>query len=585
MRRWSCGTRDLPASSLIKAIHVYDFDNTLFKSPLPNTKLWTQSTVSFLQSQDTFANGGWWHDQHILEATGEGVAREESVAWHGWWNEHIVDLVMLSMEQDDALTVLLTGRAEKNFADIIKRITLSKKLEFDLICLKPQAGPNNQIFSSTMKYKQALLKELVQTYKDADEIRVYEDRPGHTKAFREFFDSFNRMIISPSAPTPRKQITAEVVQVAEIMTHLDPVIETAEVQRMINNHNLAVRAGTTNHTRRLEIKKNVIFTGYLVSPADTMKLLSLINLPSGIPESGLTFHGNSILITPRTPPPFILDKVGGMSHKQTWQVTGTACYESKIWAARVAPIPSSASYHTDNPLPIVVLAHLKNAKPIEANRIQIWQPVPQEKQYVFQTEVGEKKQLSVEREGEAEFESDQRPIKSFKRRLAGADESQHDRDHNSRSMQTSLQRQRSNGYGNEENRRTGTGGHSGNYRGSSQNRGRGGGGGGGGPGTGGGQHRLPPRSGRGGGGGGNRGGGGGNRGRGRSGYKSLDDVGGSGGGRYGSGQGGGGYQQPNYDDAPPHGGDSYNTAFPALGGGGRDFNSGMGASGGLPYGK
>ena len=82
------------------------------------------------------------------------------------------------MEQDDALTVLLTGRAEKNFADIIKRITLSKKLEFDLICLKPRAGPNNQIFPSTMKYKQALLRDLVHTYKDADEIRVYEDRPG-----------------------------------------------------------------------------------------------------------------------------------------------------------------------------------------------------------------------------------------------------------------------------------------------------------------------------------------------------------------------------------------------------------------------
>lgn len=85
---------------------------------------------------------------------------------------------MLSMEQNDALTVLLTGRAETNFAEIIKRITSSKKLEFDLICLKPQAGPNNQIFVSTMKYKQALLKDLVYTYKDADEIRIYEDRPG-----------------------------------------------------------------------------------------------------------------------------------------------------------------------------------------------------------------------------------------------------------------------------------------------------------------------------------------------------------------------------------------------------------------------
>lgn len=84
----------------------------------------------------------------------------------------------MSIEQDDTLTVLLTGRAEHNFAEIIKRIVSSKSLVFDMICLKPQTGPNNQKFSSTMKYKQAILEDLVHTYRDANEIRIYEDRPG-----------------------------------------------------------------------------------------------------------------------------------------------------------------------------------------------------------------------------------------------------------------------------------------------------------------------------------------------------------------------------------------------------------------------
>ena len=82
----------------------------------------------------------------------------------------------LSMAQNDALTVLLTGRGEKNFADLISRMVASKKLDFDLICLKPRAGPTNQQFRSTMIFKQTLLKDLIHTYKDADEIRVYEDR-------------------------------------------------------------------------------------------------------------------------------------------------------------------------------------------------------------------------------------------------------------------------------------------------------------------------------------------------------------------------------------------------------------------------
>lgn len=81
------------------------------------------------------------------------------------------------MKQDDALTILLTGRAEHNFVQVVMKIVTSKQLVFDMICLKPQAGPNNQRFSSTMKYKQALLADLIHTYKDASEIRIYEDRP------------------------------------------------------------------------------------------------------------------------------------------------------------------------------------------------------------------------------------------------------------------------------------------------------------------------------------------------------------------------------------------------------------------------
>ena len=83
----------------------------------------------------------------------------------------------LSVQQEDALTVLLTGRAEHNFADLVKRIVASKKLAFDMVCLKPQAGPNNQKFRSTMHFKQAILEDLVYAYKDADQIRIYEDRP------------------------------------------------------------------------------------------------------------------------------------------------------------------------------------------------------------------------------------------------------------------------------------------------------------------------------------------------------------------------------------------------------------------------
>ena len=65
---------------------------SVFMSPLPNQKLWNGQTVGFLQTQECFANGGWWHDHRILEATGQGIEVEEPKAWHGWWNEQIVGL-------------------------------------------------------------------------------------------------------------------------------------------------------------------------------------------------------------------------------------------------------------------------------------------------------------------------------------------------------------------------------------------------------------------------------------------------------------------------------------------------------------
>lgn len=399
-----------------------------------------------------------------------------------------------------------------------------------------------------------------------------------TKVFREFFENFNKSLLSLTAPTPRKTITADVVQVAELATSLDPVTETAEVQRMVNVHNDALNSEALSVPARLEIKRTVFFTGYLIPPADTAKLLTLVTLPPGIPESEVKFLANTILITPHPCPASKLEKIGGIGHKQMWKISGAAVYESKIWAARVTPVPPLSVVYTENSVPIVVLAHFKGARPVDANRIQNWQPVASGKEYVFETVVGEKMQLRVEREvdGETEYEG-LFPHRGVKRRI---DEPRYEGD----SYRPSPHNPR-NGYSNDENRRPGN---SGNYRGGNQNRNRGAGNG-----PGGGQHRhVSHANGRGGRGGGG-GGGGGNRGRGRGSYKSLDDVG-TGNSRYGwQGNGYPTSQQPNYDDGPsssfaPGTGEPYHSAFPALGGGGsggREHNGASHGDGGLPYGK
>lgn len=331
----------------------------------------------------------------------------------------------------------------------------------------------------------------------------------------------------------RKPFAVDIVQVTDQATTLDPVVETAEVQRLINAHNMATPAPTRN----LGIKKNVSFTGYMVSNTDIPRLLSLVNNIPGMTNSNIRFLANNVLISYGAASPSVLTKVGGIGHKQDWQITSLGVYQNSIWAAKVAPIPPVSIVHTETSVPIIILAQ-KNTTPLSfANRISQWQPVPPDKLYIFQTVVREKAQLRVEYE---------------------SDESEHDGllDSNDR---RSLKRPHSpnirmvgskGGPGFDENRRTGSG---------NQNRSRGGGAsnGRGGPtnnrnnagrrGQGGGNARAGVA--------GNRRGGGTQRG-----YKSLDDMGATGNSRFQRGD-------PSYEDYQPPGAAGYKTAFPTIGAG------------------
>lgn len=299
--------------------------------------------------------------------------------------------------------------------------------------------------------------------------------------------------MSGQLPTSRKAIVAEVVQVEENATQLEPVTEIAAIQRIINSHNLQVQAGTTPPGMPpYQIKKTVFYTGYMIARDRSEKLASLVKLPQGTPEGDVRYLANSILITPKPAPKSILDKVGGIGNKVVWKVTGISCFENKIWAARVEPIPKTTKYYSENPSPTVVLALRKGGRPADAARIQNWHPVPEEEAHIFESVVGEKVVLRIEEEhaNESRYES------YFPNR--GHNKRAHSEDGNGRPQQ----------------RPKGPGG---GYRGGNRDRGHGG-------------HRnFSSYGGRGGRGGarGDRGGGGRVRGRGTgpsSSYRSLDDV-------------------------------------------------------------
>lgn len=307
----------------------------------------------------------------------------------------MTELARLSSASEDTLNVMLTGRSEGSFAELISRMIKVKGLEFDIVALKPKVSPSGELFASTMDFKQALLRDLVMTYADATELRIYEDRPKHVKGFRDFFVEVNEALLA-SGGTSRRPITAEVIQVTEQEAVMDPVTEVAEVQHMMNEHNAAVKAGTAR--RPYTIKRSVFYTGYIIAPTDIEKLKTLIKLPTKCPDHEIRQLANNILITPRPAPHSILNKVGGIGAKMSWKVTGLAVQEQRVWAARVQPTVPGAKIYTENHTPCVVLATRRQAKPIEASYIKNWQPVPEHQAFEFETTVGEKVLLRIDEE-------------------------------------------------------------------------------------------------------------------------------------------------------------------------------------------
>lgn len=222
--------------------------------------------------------------------------------------------------------------------------------------------------------------------------------------FRDYFEDLNMTLQTKQGPTARKPINSEVIQVAEGATYLDPGAEVAEVQNMINSHHLACRnsgpKSMGSSSASFRIKKAVVYTGYLISKEDQMRLIQEVLgsiLPQGLADSkDLKYTANNILIAPRPASNQILERIGGIGRKLKWQVTGTANFENKVWAARVQPIPPNTSIHSANPVPLVVLACRRPSRPVDASFIQNWHPVPAEMAMTFETEIGEKEVLSVE---------------------------------------------------------------------------------------------------------------------------------------------------------------------------------------------
>ena len=222
------------------------------------------------------------------------------------------------------------------------------------------------------------------------------------KAFKSFLTSLNKTMLESDDSSERRTISFDVLQVAENATTLDPTTEIAEVQRILNEHNLLVREGKAlPGVKPLRIRRSILYTGHLV-PADVSKKLhGLVRLPPQYPSDEIKYLANNItssLKSQRSVNDGNIAQSGTFGKTIKWRIKSIGQFEDMVWAASVEPISESMSGETEAGTSQLILAIRRGVRPNEVNRIKDWETLPYSKQIEFETMMGEKAVLQIEEE-------------------------------------------------------------------------------------------------------------------------------------------------------------------------------------------
>ncbi|KAG2235635.1 hypothetical protein INT48_008511 [Thamnidium elegans] len=255
-------------------LDIFDFDSTLFLSPLLSCNLWHSSFIDIITTENLLGPG-WWRDIRSLQVDAHNSQ------WKGFWNEDIVSQVKQSMLDPTHLTVLLTGRRYHPFNQLIESMLAAKGLQFDVVGLRPdpaQVFEHNQfmfnfepnVFSTTMEFKTCFLVHMLQNVPTLKNIVMWDDRVSHIGAFRNYL----KMMVSQKIIE-----TGNIISVPAAKPKYNPVWELETVQKMISQHNDAI---IELKNRGKVLDKNIVVieaNGQIISSANMFGLKKVPAIP------------------------------------------------------------------------------------------------------------------------------------------------------------------------------------------------------------------------------------------------------------------------------------------------------------------
>ena len=168
--------RSLGSSDTITKLAIFDFDSTLFKSPLPNPEIWSSNFLGKIISDCQ-----WFLEERTL-----GVPGLPSVPGPEWWNLSILETAKRSISTKDTLTILMTGRRKSVFECRILELLKQQNLVFDLVLLKEVKTINE----TTMDFKYQAIQSILTNFSNIRSIKLFDDRAQHVKLFQKTFEEW-----------------------------------------------------------------------------------------------------------------------------------------------------------------------------------------------------------------------------------------------------------------------------------------------------------------------------------------------------------------------------------------------------------
>ncbi|KAI9474300.1 MAG: hypothetical protein EXX96DRAFT_529507 [Benjaminiella poitrasii] len=247
-----------------KKLAIFDFDSTLFFSPLLSPTIWHADLIRLATAESVYGPG-WWRDIRSLDL---GPFEElKSNAWNGFWNESVVQEARDCIDDPNTMTVILTGRRYHPFHLLIPAMLESKGLQFDLIGLRPDpehVSDNHwevrkgqqkltynlagSVFKSTMHFKTCFILNLIHNVSSIRQVTMWDDRIHHVHRFRQYLDAL-----------VRKQTIYEgdVVYVPGIRPKYNPYWEKNVIGHIIETHNKALMEYTQEGTKNGKIEQRM----------------------------------------------------------------------------------------------------------------------------------------------------------------------------------------------------------------------------------------------------------------------------------------------------------------------------------------